>query len=325
MKAWRTLSILVLAALCSAAPSAGVPTPQRPGHAEADPLTPPDTEVLVHVNVRQLLDTPVVKKHALNPFKMLVQQREELQQTLAIAGIDPFRDVATITLSLSGNLIGKAEVLSIVRGNFDPVKVQLASEAYARKYPGRLKALRGEGPPLYEIALDGKPLFAALAGKDILVVSTSKEHTLAAVRRAGQRAEAINPALQSALDRLTGADSVWMAMVVTAQLKEAMKGDEGVKSFADAMQCVTGRLELADDALMTFDIHASNPQAATQIKAKLDEVTPLLGFLGAGKDQGARVVKEVIGNIKIATEKNDVSIRLLLTNTQLEKAGKKEP
>ncbi len=51
---------------------------------------------------------------------------------------------------------------------------------------------------------------------------------------------------------------------------------------------------------------------------------PLLAFLGAGKDKSGRIAKEVIENIKLKTEKNDVSIRLQITDAQIDKVRKKD-
>ncbi len=91
-----------------------------------------------------------------------------------------------------------------------------------------------------------------------------------------------------------------------------------------ALQSITGALELTDDAQFTLVVHTSSPTAAMQIKGKLDEVMPLLNFLGTGKETSGRLVKEVIDNIKLGTDKNDVSIRLKLTDAQIDKARKKE-
>ena len=51
---------------------------------------------------------------------------------------------------------------------------------------------------------------------------------------------------------------------------------------------------------------------------------PLLAFLGAGKDKSGQIAKEVIDSIKLKTEKNDVSIRLHISDAQIDKARKKD-
>jgi hypothetical protein len=115
-----------------------------------------------------------------------------------------------------------------------------------------------------------------------------------------------------------------MAMIATDEIKQLLKGDDTAKDFAGALQSVTGALELSDDAQFSLVVHTNSPKAAEQIKGKLDELMPLLAFVGAGKDKSGRLVKEVIESIKLKTEKNDVSIQLQITDAQLDKARKKD-
>ena len=113
-------------------------------------------------------------------------------------------------------------------------------------------------------------------------------------------------------------------MVATDEIKQLLKGDETAKDFAAALLSVTGALELSDNALFSLVVHTDSPKAAEQIKGKFDELMPLLAFVGAGKDRRGRVVKEMIDGIKLKAEKNDVSIRLQITEAQIDKAGKKD-
>jgi hypothetical protein len=319
MKTWRILATVSPIALCLAAPVLA----QTP-RVEPDRLTPADAEVVVKVNVRQLLRTPVVQKHALDPLKLLLERNNELRQLLTAAGLDPLKDIDTIALSTSGNPTNKGKLLAVVRGDFDPNKVRAATEAYAKKHPGRLKTLPEGELPMWEITSDNKSFFAAFAGNKTLVMTTAKEDSAATVQRADRRPERLNKDMQTALDQLPGGESVWLAMVITDPIKRLLKTDDLAKNFADAVLSVTGTLELTDDAQLTLVVHTNDPAAATQIKSKLDELMPLLNFLAAGKDTSGRVLKEIIDGIKLGTNKNDVSIRLKVTDAQLEKARKKE-
>ncbi len=292
-------------------------------HAEPDRLTPADAEMVVTIDVRQLLQTPVVKKHALDPIQVLLKRNDELGQLLTAAGIDPLKDINTLSLSTSGNLATTGKMLAVVRGKFDPDKARTAADEYAKKHPGRLKDVKEGDLSMWEVASDKKPIFAAFAGKNALVMTLSKEDTAAVVKRAGERPQRLNKDMQAALDQLKGGESVWLAMLVTDEIKQLIKSDDNAKDFADALQSITGGLELTDDAQFTLVVHTSNAKAATQIKGKIDELMPLLGFVGAGKDASGRIVKEVINNIKLSTEKNDVSIRLKITDAQIEKARRK--
>jgi hypothetical protein len=308
---WMSIALMILE---SAAPAA--PTPDR--------LTPADAEAVVTVNVRQLLQAPVVRKHALDPLKLLLERHDELQQLFAAAGLDPLRDVDTISLSTSGNPTASGKLLAVVRGRFDPAKVRAAAGEYARKHPGRLKSLKAGELPLWEITSDNKSYYAAFAGDNSLVVSNTKEDTAAAVGRASQPPQPLNKEMQAALEQLKDGEPVWLALVATDSIKQLLRSDELAKNFADALRSVTGTLELTDAAQLTLVVHSSTATAAGQIKQQLDNLLKLLAFVGGGEDARSQIVKEVIDNVKLGTDKNDVSLRLRLTDAQLAKIRKKE-
>jgi hypothetical protein len=316
MKTWRNVAAVCLLAL--------VPVSAALAAAEPDRLTPRDAEMVVQVNVRQLLQTPLVQKHALDSLKTLLQRNDELQQLLRAAGLNPLKDIDTLSLSTSGNPMAGGKLLAVVRGDFTPEKAQGAAEEYAKKHPGRLKSLKDGDLPMWEVTSDGKSFYAAFAGNKTLVMTTTKEDTAAVVGRAGQTPQRPSAALQAALDHLKGSESLWMAMVATDEMRQLLKNDDTAKDFAAALQSVTGTLELSDDAQFALVVHTNSPAAATQIKGKLDELMPLLTFLGAGKDKSGRIAKEVIDNVKLKSEQNDVSIRLHITEAQIEKARKKD-
>lgn len=308
-------------AVATAAPA---PTPSRSNHAELDRLTPRDAEMVVQINVRQMLQSALVKKHALDPLKLLLQRNDEVRQLLRAAGLDPLKDIDTIGLSTSGNPMMGGKLVVVMRGDFAPDKARMALEEYMKKHPGHLKSVKNGDLAMWEILDDNKSFYAAFAGDKTLVLTASKEDTAALVRRAGQTPPPPSAAMLSALKHLKGNESLWLAMLATEEVKQLLKADDTTKEFASALQSVTGTLEVSDDARFGLVVHTNSPEAATKIKGKLDELMPLLTFLGAGKDSGGRIAKEIVGNIKLNAEKNDVSLRLQLTEDQIEKARKKD-
>lgn len=307
---WNVAAVSLLSLVLGGQASAA-PKPDR--------LTPGDAEMVVQVNVRQLLQTPFIKKHALDAIKRLFLHNEEFQQLLTAAGLDPLQDIDTICLCTSGNPMAGGKLLAVVRGDFDVDKVQKAAEEYAGKHPSRLKCSQSGQLPMWEINDDNKSFYAAFAGDKTLVITAAKEDTAAVVRRAGQSPQRPSKTLQATLDHLIGGASIWMALVATEEIKQVLKNDESAKDMVAALQSITGAAELSDDARFSLVVHTNSPKAAAQIKGKLDELMPLLAFLGAGKDKSGRIVKEVIDSIEVKTETNDVSIRIHITEAQIDK------
>jgi hypothetical protein len=316
MKKWRDLAAVGLMVL--------LPVASVPAAAVPDRLTPSDTEMVVQINVRQLLQTPLVKKHALDPLKALLEHSPETRRLLDAAGLDPFQDIDTIAVCASGHPLTGGKLLVIVRGSFAPDKVRTAADDYAQKHPNRLKSFKEGDLPMWEIHSDNKSFYAAFADNKTLVMTPTKNDTSAVVHRAGQASQQPSAAMQAALSHLKGGENVWLAMVATDEIKQLLKGDDTSKDFAAALQSVTGALELNDDAQFGLVVHTNSAEAAKQIKSKLDDLLPLLAFLGAGKDKSGQIAKDVIDSIKLKTEKNDVSIRLHVTDAQIDRASKKD-
>jgi hypothetical protein len=316
MKTWRNLVAVVLSVMLSVTSASAAAVPDR--------LTPSDAELVVQVNVRQLLQTPLVKKHALDPLKSLLEHSAETRRLLHAAGLDPFQDIDTISLSTSGRPLKGGKLLVVVRGSFSPDKVQTAADEYAKKHPGRIKSSKDGELSMWEIQSDDRPFYAAFVENKTLVMTATKEDTVAIVRRAGQAPQQPSAAMQAALAHLKGGENMWLAMVATDDIKQLLKSDDSTKDFAAALQSVTGALEMSDDAQFGLVVHTTSAEAAAKLKDRLEELMPLLSFLGAGKDRSGQIAKEVIDSIKLKTEKNDVSIRLHVTDAQIDKVRKKD-
>jgi hypothetical protein len=215
-------------------------------------------------------------------------------------------------------------LLGIVRGRFDPAKVQAAAEEYARQYPEKLKVLQEGERTLYRVQAE-KTLFCGFADPGALLLSPSKEYLGEVLKKARGAAAPLNKDMQKALEKLGSPEGSWGAAVLTASMKQALKRqDPELGALIAPLESVTGGLELADAVKLTVVIHAANAEAAGQVRRKLDEVLPLLNFLAPGKDTIGRLAKEAVSSIKVGTDRNDVRITLQLTEAMVQKAGKKD-
>lgn len=321
MKTWRSFA-LFLAVVVSA-------SPRLFAAAEADRLTPADAELVLTINVRRIVQSPVVKKHGLEPFKALLQRNDEATQLLKAAGIDPLKDLDTLSAIVADdpqaagrNAAMGHKFLIVARGRFDLDKTQHAAADFAKKHPDQLEILSEGERSLYKMPDKRGDYFAMFADTHTLVMAPTKDETLALVRRAGQTPQTLNKPMQAALAKANGEAAIWLAMTMSEKFKELLKADDASKEFAATVQSIAGAVELNDDVQLAVTFHTVGPEAATKIKGKLDEVMPLLLFLGAGKDKKGQLVKEIVESVKLQAQKNEASIRLQITDAQIEKASK---
>jgi hypothetical protein len=307
--------LLPLATLACCLPAAAAP--------QADPLTPSDAAAVVTVDFHGLLSAPIVKKYALDELKKGLRRNAGAGKVLEAAGIDPLKDVDTLTVGISGDL-RKPRFLGILRGRFDTDKVHTAAAAFAKDNPEKMKVEKEGDIALYRVKNDGgKAMFAALAGKAALVVAPEKEDVIAAVKAAGETSREAGKKLNAAVGKLSGKDAVWLAVVVTDAMKDLIKKqDPDAAALAKALESVTGGLEVTDAFKLVLELHTTDAEVAAQVRKKIDEALPLLGLFAGGKEPGPRLLKEALNTIKVGGEKTDARVSLTITEEMIRKATK---
>jgi len=305
---------LALAALCAAPALAQGPT--------LDPLVPADAEIVVTVNVRQMLDSPLVKKHALKEMKEALKKNEQANQTMKAIGLDPFKDVNTVVIAGGGGTAAN-KVLVVVRGNFDPEKIQTAAAEEAKKNPDKLKILKEGDTRLYEIQAEGKPAYAAFADKGTLVVSPSKPYALKAVQNAGKRAAAKpNKGLAQALSKVNGKESVWLAVVITDEMKKQLEKSPMTANIGPKLESVTGGVNVTDGLKANILVHTTDATAAKELSKLAIQGKSFLAIAAQNDDKRADLYNEMLNNLKISANKSTVDISFNLSQELIEKAAK---
>jgi len=287
-----------------------------------DPLTPADSEILVVIDVRRFLDAPLVKKNGLEEGKAAFKKNEEVEKILAATGIDPFKDIDTITFAAAGT--ANAKGLAVVRGRFDLDKVHTAAEEYSKKNEDKLKITKEGSTEVYEVKGKDKdkPGFAAFADRNTLLIAPSKDALLEAVKDVGKRPAKLNADLQKALGKLSGKECVWLAVVVTDEMRKGMSKNPQMRELAPKLESVTGGVTLDTSALIQFAIHTTDEKAAAQLKKTINQVKPLLAVVAQSNEEAGPLLGELLDNLKISTSKTRVDISLKITQDLIDKAAK---
>jgi truncated hemoglobin YjbI len=283
-------------------------------------LVPADADLLARVELRQVVDSPLFTKYVLDHCKTALRDTEP-RKLLANAGLDPLRDLDSVTLSVADMM--NPRFMLVVRGRFEQGKVADLLEAEARK--ANYLAVSKEGPcTIYEAGNTSDRVYGALPGPGVLVISNRKDHLLQALRSTGP--PRLHPDLPAAVDRVNGKACVWATAVVTEEMKNQMKKNPQAEQYAEKLKALTASLNVTDDVHLNVQIHTSDARAAMQVQEVVEALKPFLTVLGAGNEQAARLIKELVDNIMIGTDNPTVTIDLEVSGDQLEKfvkAGQK--
>jgi hypothetical protein len=176
-RAWRMALAVGVGVLILAAPGGAIDPKQLP----------PDSEMVLTINVRQIVESDLVKSNK----DVMAQVRATVDTLLADQGVqrylekidfDLFRDLSTVTVASTG---GKSLSFVMLEGTFNAEKIQATGEEASKDNAENIKPIKIGGQAAFEIRVTGddKPLYAGLVGKSRLIASDSKDGFAAAITR----------------------------------------------------------------------------------------------------------------------------------------------
>jgi hypothetical protein len=290
------------------------------GAVEPDKYIPPDAESVTVVNLKQTLDSAIVKKYALDVIKSLVEGNADAQNLAKATGLDLGKDIETVTITTAGGLDGK--MLLVVRGKYDVKKFETGAATYAQANPKTLKIGKDGSTTIYESVNDGKTTYAAFADSGTLLASGDKDYLKAALKRAAGPATPIKKELAEALAKIGGTESIYTALIVTDDVKKTLEGNDQTKELAKILKTVTATLTLTDAIQLDMAATAANAQAAQQLTLGLNAYKQAMPgiFKTIGNEQLLPLGEAIQKNLKVSAEASTVTINLKLTDEVIKKA-----
>jgi hypothetical protein len=306
---------------------------------ELDPYLPEDAESVLNINVRQLLDSELVKKNLLERAQEALRGEDQIQDVLNDLGFDPFKDLDRIVIAAptSTDLLSteKDRGLVIMHGRFDVAKFKAKAEQVAKDESDYLKVhkVRG-GKLLYEVNhpdWDG-PLFVTIPSHDTLLASPGKDYVLDALQRTDKK---VKPALkdkkfQALLEKLDDRQSLSLAAVVNPDIVKAIdKAPGDIKSMIDKVQALAGGMTISDEIKLELAITTKNTKDAKELsdsaKAGLNLILGFAAPFAQNADNPkAELVVEIIKSLRVSNKAETVFVRGRISSDLIEDALKKK-
>jgi hypothetical protein len=300
-----------------------------------DPYLPDDSEVIVTINVRQILDSPLVKKHALQQLRDLLKGRDEVESILKDLGFDPFKDLERVTLAGPGGP-EKDRGLVIVHGRFDLAKFKAKGEEAARDYADHLRIHKvpdvraGATHVVYEVTPPDAdmPIFVALAGKDTLLASPGKDYVVDALKKAARKAKPAlkNKDVQALLDKMDEKQSVAVAVLGSA-LAKGSAALPAVKAMVEKVEAVGGGVTVGEDLKIEIALAAKTVEGAKELHEGLDkglkQALALLSVLASGQKE-LNPALEVVKTLRVSVRGKVLTLKGRVSADVLEDALKKD-
>ena len=308
---WKTTRPLALALLL-----VGLTLPARA--TDLDKLAPADAEAVIVINFKTFLESPLFKKHGEEAMKQAMKD-ERAAKMLEATGIDPMKDLKTLTVTFSG---GQADpkVAVLLKGTFNVAKIQTTIEKEAKKAGDKLTIAKEGGQTFYSMTNpQGQEFTGTFLGNEDMVMSNNKDYLKAIL--AGKKAEPTDGSkvLAKTVAALGGKETMFMAFAITKEMKDALGNipNSPVKDLTPKLEAITASLNLTNSIDMTLAIQATDAGTAKQLGQFANGLIPLAKLAAAGNDQAKPIVDALLKELKIGAEGAAVKARLQLTEDLL--------
>jgi len=322
---------LTLAALLLAVPARA---------AEVDKLLPNDTETLLTINVKQIVDAPLVQKLAIDELKKALKNMDEAQKVLTDLGFDPFKDLESITIALSSGSDTDKNLI-IAHGKFDVAKITAKAEEVAKdmkdvvkftKVPGAGAGAGAESGKinLYEVNVPGQAqvLFVTLVDKNTMLASAGKDYVLDAIdKKAGRKkSELKNKELQALLGRIDGKQSIWTAVLGSTLEKSQLINDDTAKDLISKLLDANLGITIDKDVKAEVGITAKNPEDAKKLDEAInDNLNQAVGILSllVGNSPEIKPLLTILKSVRPSIKDKTITIQATVPGDDIEKAIEK--
>jgi hypothetical protein len=296
---------------------------------------PGDTEIVLTLNLKQMLDSPVAKQYRelIDKGRAAIEgqlQNNPVAKHLEQAGFDVLRDLHGFTLASNG---GKdlSDMFLVIEGNFNEEKINGVAEEAASKFPEALKISKISGKKVYEITPPGeKRIYACLINEMTLVVSPTEEALKDAI--SGSARKGMKEGFRSLLKTTSNKQSFSFTATGAAMSKlmenAPVPNAEMVAGTLQQIDGITAAVTLTKDIQFQLGINAKDQEAAkktadggnfgllmvrTMVQQKAKEDERLLPLVDVAK------------TLRITSEGNNVLLRGEITLENLEKLIKSIP
>ncbi|MCI0376949.1 MAG: hypothetical protein L0215_05040 [Gemmataceae bacterium] len=301
-------------------------------------LLPADTELVFTVNVKQIMDSELVRaqKEAIDQAKAILENlggANPVQKHLQDAGFDFFTDLYTMTIATAGSK-DTDKMFIAVEGKFNVPKFNGAAEAAAKDNPDALRITKQGDATVYEITPPGeKRVYASLVNSKLLIAAPTKEALNDALSRiSNNRPANLKKEVRTLLETVNKKQSVSFVATGSA-LAKMMEGAPvpNAEIAGQALQSIeglSGAITITREIQFQLGVNAKD-EATAKNMATAGNVALLtvrsLVETRAKEDQKLAPVVDIVKTLRITSQGSNILLRGEVTLDVIEKLMKNLP
>jgi hypothetical protein len=260
--------------------------------AQANKYIAEDAEWVFTVNVRQILDSKLVKdnQQTVDLLKKELQNQIDKNRDVAnlqkVLGFDPFRDLNSITFAAPGGKDPHKGMI-VINGTIDAKKLADAAQLQQDK----IKVHQNGARKIYEIPIPDKneTLYLTLANKNDLVLTGSLDGLKAALSQFDAGRPSASKELQTLLARTNAQQSI--SFVATRSGLEKFIKDSGnpqaqaIAPLVQQIEGVTSSITFAKDIDFQITVEAKDAETAKKLAKDTTQGLVFLNLMVQGQAQ----------------------------------------
>ena len=326
MLSFRKCILTALAlSLAVALPAFAAPVAAEAPAAGYEKYLPDAADGVVTINVRQLLDSELIKKAGLDKFLA----GDDAQKAMKTIGLDPLKDIERVVITSDKEK--SDDPYFIIQGKFDPAKLSSAIESQAENKKDALKIHKTEHGKIYELTkldeivklppqaagagvnLKGKSVFAVVADKgNVVLVGTKESAETVLAKAAGKKTTKLtSKELPGLIAKINPKQTLAVAL-------PAPGGDDKIKS-------ITGGITVTSDVKSDFKVTTADADAAKDLNGKIGEqlkmAQGIVELIVLQQKELAPAV-DIIAGIKHDAKDNAIAITSEIKGDTLQKLAK---
>lgn len=329
MTAFRRCRLAVLLGVLVA--SAGWLGQARPLFAEpVDKLLPAETQIVLHLDLRQLQKSQLFKKYVQKPLRNAMQENADLKKLEEATGLDVLKDIHTVSLAVTKLKIDPAnpqkvdpkdiEVLVIIRGDF-------ARDALVKalKKDEDLESQRYQG---YDIFIskeddDEQRAYICVAEDGIILISNQRGRLQKSLDGLQESEPAgVKKQLRSVIQVIPANQTLWLAMGEVPAFKELAQQDPNVADILEKLTGVSLSIGVQDKITVTLRAHGKDEDAAREFRADFEKLRGVIALFAGQDQQVGPILQDVLNTFKTGVKDTTATLELELSEEVLQKIVK---
>jgi len=280
-------------------------------------ILPNDSEVVVSVNIKQILESPLVKKHAADMVDQAIANSKEAKQLMEISGLDPRKDVSRVIMSLSGSDPSSMEAVVLVEGTYDPAKLNAAMAEFARAKNEVLSLVKDDDMTFYKYQgpESPQPTFIHVADKSLLVMASSKElvkDTLA--KKTGGKKGGVSPEIKELLGRIKDDSSMFFVANIKGKTENLPIPNPEIAKVVEKIESLSLSVNLTQDVSIDLGVGNTDEDSATELgdllAAGIPQAKSFVQLFALQQPKLSAPLKDIVSTLKAGKSGKIVSLKM---------------